>query len=532
LHDLVEKLDRQRTLAEWECLCREILADFFSVGEDETEELSFFTALLEKLRILPELTDYSGTIDLPVFRSWLGAALERQKRGLGFMTGGVTFCAMLPMRSIPFRVVALLGMNEGGFPRQNRPTGFDLVALEPRKGDRSLRDEDRYLFLEAFLSARDSFVLSYTGQSIRDNAPLPPSVLVDELLEYLGRRFSDGSDTFPEALVTRHRLQPFSPDYFSGEGALSSFSEENYRAVCARLEGIRSVAPFFTEPLPEPPEELREISLANFLAFYDNPVRYLLRNRVGIRLGDLAPPLEDQEPFGLDALDAYYLRREMLEQVLAGRDIDQIHALTKAKGVLPPARQGDLLFRELETEVRGFADGIRSLTGDQPMLGPLHLDLVIGPFRVSGSLSGIWPDRLLRSRSAKRSGRDQMRLWIEHLFLNQVKIDGYPLSSVLATSDGTLRLLPAPESEACLRQLLDYYWSGLRQPLKFFPRSSFAYGRKWDVDSARNAWGGDRYPEGDDPYYQLCFGDSDPLDDEFERVSRTILEPFLRYCEY
>jgi exodeoxyribonuclease V gamma subunit len=531
LYGLVEKLERQRTLPEWEKLCREILADFFSPGEDDSQELSFLNDFLDTLRTLPALTDFTDVVGLPVFRSWLGNEMDRQERGLGFMTGGVTFCAMLPMRSIPFRVIVLLGMNDSGFPRQNRPTGFDLIAREPRMGDRSLRDEDRYLFLEALLSARECFVLSYTGQSIRDNVSLPPSVLVDELLEYLGRRFSDGSDSFPAGLITRHRLQPFSPEYFSGEGELSSFSAENYRAVRSRLEGVHPVTPFFTELLPEPPEELRDISLGNLLAFYDNPVKYLLRTRIGIRLDDLAPPLEDREPFGLEPLDAYQVRHEMLEQVLAGRDTDQLLALTRAKGVLPPARQGELLFRGLETQVTEFAAGIRSLTGDLPGLSPLELDFRIGDFKISGRLSGIWPDQLLRSRCAKRSGRDQMRLWIEHLLLNEMKSAGYPLVSVLATNDGTLRLLPVEESSACLRLLLDFYWSGLRQPLKFFPRSSFAYGKKWDLGSARNTWRGERFPEGDDPYYQLCFGDSDPLDDEFERVTRAILDPFLQHCE-
>ncbi|RQW82904.1 MAG: exodeoxyribonuclease V subunit gamma [Geobacter sp.] len=531
LYGLVEKLDRQRTLPEWEILCREILADFFSPGEDDSQEFSFLNALLDTLRTLPALTGYVGAVGLPVFRSWLGNEMDRQERGLGFMTGGVTFCAMLPMRSIPFRVIVLLGMNEGGFPRQNRPTGFDLIAREPRMGDRSLRDEDRYLFLEALLSARECFVVSYTGQSIRDNAQLPPSVLVDELLEYLGRRFSDGSDSFPAGLVSRHRLQPFSPDYFSAAGELSSFSEENYRAVRSRQDGVRPAAAFFTELLPQPAQELRDISLVNLLAFYDNPVKYLLRTRIGIRLDELAPPLEDREPFGLEPLDAYQVRRQMLGQVLAGRDTDQLLALTKAQGVLPPARQGELLFRGLELQVRQFAAGIRSLTGDLPELAPLELDVRVGEFRISGRLSGIWPDLLLRSRCAKRSGRDQMRLWIEHLLLNEMKSEGYPLVSTLVMTDGTLRLLPVKASGTCLRLLLDFYWSGLRYPLKFFPRSSFAYSKKWDLGSARSAWCGDRFPEGDDPYYRLCFGDTDPLDDEFEQVTQAILEPFLRNCE-
>jgi exodeoxyribonuclease V gamma subunit len=531
LYTLVDTLDRQRTLSQWETVCREILADFICPGDDELQELTFLNALFDTLRTLPEQTDYIEEVGLPVFRSWLEGELDRQEQGLGFMTGGVTFCAMLPMRSIPFRVIVLLGMNDGEFPRQNRPTGFDLIAREPRRGDRSLRDEDRYLFLEALLSARERFVVSYTGQSIRDNAGLPPSVLVDELIEYLGQRFSDGSDSFPAELIIHHRLQPFSPEYFTGEGGLFSFSEDNFRAVCSRLEGTRPGTPFFSELLPEPAEELREVSLGSLLAFFDNPAKYLLRNRVGLRLDDLAPPLEDREPFGLEPLDAYHVRRRLLDQLLAGGDTDQLLAVTRAQGILPPAQQGEMVFRGLEEQVTEFAAGICTLTGEQPSLEPLELDIRLGLFRISGRLSGIWPEVLLRSRCAKRSGRDQMRLWIEHLLLNETKRDGYPVVSALATTDGIMRLLPVKESGECLRLLLDFYWTGLRQPLKFFPRASFAYGRKWDMGSARSAWCGDRYPEGDDPYYQLCFGDTDPLDDEFEQVTRAILEPLLHHCE-
>ncbi|MHC1699130.1 MAG: hypothetical protein AB9919_13925 [Geobacteraceae bacterium] len=124
-----------------------------------------------------------------------------------------------------------------------------------------------------------------------------------------------------------------------------------------------------------------------------------------------------------------------------------------------------------------------------------------------------------------------MRLWIEHLLLNELQCAGYPRVSVLATTDGILRLLPVDESREYLRLLLETYWQGLRKPLKFFPRSSLAYAKKGDLGSARTAWSGDRFPEGADPYYQLCFGDTDPLDEEFVRLSQTLIEPLLRHCE-
>src|SRR5690606_11126825 len=122
---------------------------------------------------------------------------------------------------------------------------------------------------------------------------------------YLGTRFADGSRAFPSTLVTRHRLQPFSPAYFTGESGLFSYSEENYRAVRRRMEGTRPVPPFVSTPLPNPAEEVREAPLGALLAFYDNPARYLVRNRLGIVLDEQSPPLDDREPFELNSLDAF-----------------------------------------------------------------------------------------------------------------------------------------------------------------------------------------------------------------------------------
>ncbi|WP_306532796.1 exodeoxyribonuclease V subunit gamma [Geobacter sp.] len=525
LHALVDELDRPRTLTEWVRLCRRVLDDFFAPGDEGAFDLATLNGILAELEGVRDEAGFSGEVELSVIRAWLRGRLDREVRGLGFMTGGVTFCAMLPMRSIPFTVIALLGMNDGAFPRQNRPPGFDLIARDRRRGDRSLRDEDRYLFLEALLSARRHFIISYTGQSIRDNSVLPPSVLVDEFLDYLGRRFTDGSPDFPAALVARHRLQPFSPAYFTGDGPLFSYSEENRRAVAQRLKGSMTVPPFVTEPLPEPPEELLTVSLAGLLSFFDNPARYFVRTRLGIRLDELPPPLDDREPFALDSLDAYRLRGEMLELALGDKDPLTILPVARARGVLPPARQGELMFRELGDGVQELAQRIRGLTGGRDPLGSLPVDLAIGPYRITGTLVDIWPDALLRHRGAKLSGRDQVRLWIEHLVLNLLICEGYPTASILVATDTTICLEPVKEPLTHLETLLELYGEGLREPLRFFPRTAAAYARKKELSAARTVWEGERFPENDDLYYRLCFGAIDPLDREFERIAQAVFGP-------
>jgi exodeoxyribonuclease V gamma subunit len=185
--EFARKLARPRTLVEWRDELRTLLGEFIAADDDSAREHSAIAGVIEEIGELEDQSGFTEKVEVSVLRSWLSARLAQEENGLGFMTGGVTFCAMLPMRSIPFRVVALIGMNDGAFPRQSHPPGFDLIAKNPRRGDRSLRDEDRYLFLESILSARDSLYLSYVGQSIRDNSEIPPSVLVSEFLDAIDK---------------------------------------------------------------------------------------------------------------------------------------------------------------------------------------------------------------------------------------------------------------------------------------------------------------------------------------------------------
>ena len=128
---------------------------------------------------------HPGEVPFPILRAHLATVISETETASGFIAGHVTFCSLKPMRSIPFRVVCMLGMSDGEFPRRDVPIAFDLLAEEGAAAGRSRRDEDRQLFLEAMLSARDVFYLSYTGLSTSDNSELPPSVVVSELIDYL-----------------------------------------------------------------------------------------------------------------------------------------------------------------------------------------------------------------------------------------------------------------------------------------------------------------------------------------------------------
>jgi exodeoxyribonuclease V gamma subunit len=532
--DFSEQISRSRTLAEWRDLLRTLLAEFVAVDDNSAHELAAVTGVVEQLAELQNAAAFSEKVELDVIRSWIESRLDKEEKGSGFMTGGVTFCAMLPMRSIPFRVVALIGMNDGAFPRQSRSPGFDLIARNPRSGDRSLRDEDRYLFLEALLSARDCFYLSYVGQSIKDNSEIPPSVLVSELLDAIERVFTPGDESNMETrLVTRHRLQAFSRDYFDARSPLFSYSAENCAALLDRRDNPWQPREFLSAPIAVPSVEWKDVPLAKLLRFFDNPCRFLLENRLGIRLEDAATPLEEREPFSLDGLEAYGIKQELLEISLGGGDVGSLFAIARCRGILPPSLHGEKLFATAVGEVTDFADTVQEKLAGQSTLSPLDFDIQQGEYHLTGRLDRIWTERMIRYRCAKMKAKDRIRSWLEHVVLNAAWQEGYPRETLLLMTDTSISYKPVENVANILQTVLDLYWEGLTMPLRFFPASSLEYARKleWKLERARTRWeeGYNTPGEGDDPYYWLCFGQMDPFNDDFERVSRTLLEPLLRH---
>lgn len=536
---VVQELNRPRRLCDWCELVRNLLNEFVVSDDDTARELAEISRLIDELAQQEQQSGYGGQVSFAVIRALVNSRLEEEQKGLGFMTGGVTFCAMLPMRSIPFKVIAMIGMNDGAFPRQNIAQGFDLIAQSsPQRGDRSLRDEDRYLFLETILSARNCLYISYIGQSIRDNSEIPPSVLVSELLDAIQRGFLPDGEvaTIEQQLVTRHRLQAFSRQYFSNDPQLFSYSEENFRALIEKTSGGINSTIFMPQPMAEPEGEWRDVPLAKLLRFFANPSRFFLENRLGIRLENIMEALEEREPFAAEGLTSYALKSEILDLALKGADPEILLPKVRSLGILPPARHGDLLFAEHVREVKKLAGTVSETIGAAAALPYLDVDLEISGFRLYGRLNQIWPERMYRYRCAKTKAKDQIRCWIEHLVLNAAGLEGYPRESMLIMTDKSTSFTPVADPHSLLQSILELYWQGLSSPLRFFPESALAYaGAKipWDLGKARNKWQDDSYNdipgEGSDPCFRLCFGKLDPFDAEFERISRLLLEPLLQH---
>ena len=249
-----------------------------------------------------------------------------------FLAGSLTFSTLMPMRAIPFKRIYLLGLNDGDYPRSRMRDDFDLMAHDYRPGDRSRRDDDRYLFLEALLSAREALYLSWVGRDIRNNSELPPSVLLSQLMDLLDSGWQHpGGKAVSKALCHSYPLQPFSPQYFNG--ALSTYAHE-WQAAHQPALALSAASDVEVEyPL---------LSLRLLDDFLANPCRHYLQQRFKTRFYHAELASEDSEPFVLDTLQLYQLKQQLLLQLLTEPEleVDGAVAALAAQAKLPLALFG------------------------------------------------------------------------------------------------------------------------------------------------------------------------------------------------
>lgn len=499
--------------------------------------------------VLSEL-DESDTSEIPaelsaeVIVEFLDLRLRETPALGGFLDGRVTFCSMKPMRAIPAKVIALLGMNESDFPRQTIRPSFDFIAMHPARGDRSLRDDDRYLFLESLLSARDHLFISHIGQSYHDPRTSPPSSVVTELTAYLSEGFSLPKPV-AERLDVRHRLQAFSRHYFSPEDP-RSFSRANAQAAEILARAAPSTHQLFSAPLEEPDLDSRRLTPKLICDFFVNPARQLCENRLSIRLERAEDGLRTHEPVELDALTSFQLQQELVESKLRD-DHRPVWDAARARGRLPTGPFGDISQEVIEQKVARFVNSVRSQIGESRREQRI-VRWARAPWTIEGQIDGVYGGQLLRARCATLKAKDLVAGWVDHLLINLVSPG---TTTRLIDREGTVRAFHAPASiettEGIVETLLDRYGSGLVRPLHFFPQTSLAYavaaikaGERDNLSldglrAASRAWYPNEFSrsfkESEDPWNSLVHGDRPPFDDQFREVAIVFFEPLLAHLD-
>ncbi|MET4694051.1 exodeoxyribonuclease V subunit gamma [Endozoicomonas lisbonensis] len=538
---LAKTLGQDRSIEEWTAYIHDINERFFLADENDEYALKLVHESLENLHQQLNDAGYNEPLTRPVLLSYLTDRLSSQRSSQRFLAGQVNFCTLMPMRSIPFKVVCLLGLNDGAYPRSIAPTGFDLIARHTRRGDRSRREDDRYLFLEALLSAREKLYISYVGRSVKDNTERVPSVLVTELLDYIDQNYTINDLSIKHHLLTEHTLQPFSPGNFlpdrqSADNPLFSYAREWLPA--ARRDEINTTA-FIDTALPEEKDRQDVLELSELLRFYRNPCKSFCNRRLKVFFEDSDEALEETEPFIIGGLDAYQLKLRVLDDLLEKGHTDDVYRTLKAVGWLPHGAFGDLLLEEQETGLADLSEQVKSRTrkpdGNEKEES-VEVNLKLGELQLTGWLKNIYNNSLVRYRPAKVKGKDLMLTWIEHLCLCACS-DQPAITHLLSIEKPIIyQVVEKEDALEQLQELIRQYQQGQKAPLAFFPETarSWVFADEAKAESAAySAYEGGYNHDGErrDAYMSRCYPTLEPVYDAMTELAQTLMQPMQPYLE-
>ncbi|MCE9687433.1 exodeoxyribonuclease V subunit gamma [Shewanella sp. AS16] len=559
----------------------QMLADFYAVDEDERPQLQEIREALVKLGT--ELDDAGQQADLgmAVLQHWFGSQLNESRVGQRYLAGSVNFCTLMPMRSIPFGVVCLLGMNDGVYPRVQHPVGFDLMAHQgARKGDRSRRLDDRYLFLEALLSARRQLYISYLGHSERDNSERIPSMLVSELIEYCQLCYlpqgltpkvtpQDAEAALWQHLVCLQPLQPFDERLYLPKGAESDQNDSAVSTQSQRLQPSysRQWCPAGARDATEPPfmaadagidlsgddellgeaaetdGEAQQIELSALVRFFRNPAQYFFNRSLKVDLGLKIQAENNDEAFSLNALERYQLQLKLLDDAIGHNSelIDgELLERLKAGGSLPMAPFDNLLLHQYQRDLAPLIGRSLYLRGEAGKTRHLDIRLKLTSqddgkgITLVGRIEDLAAKGLVNYRPGTAHGRDLVRLYLRHLCVNAM---GHGCHSYLLDVGHFHALAPLSQemAKANLTQLLALFIQGQQRPLCFMPRTSLAYAEaegdhQQRLLAAKEQWLDEQSQLGEamEPHYQRLFSfPRDFSEQEFGGLALAICTPLL-----
>ena len=540
LADTAQTWQTAATVDEWIERIRQLRDGLFALGDDDQYAAQQFEQALVKWQEEVALSGFSdGLLPQHTVIRHISRFLSSESQA-GFLRGGMTFCSMVPMRSLPFKVLCLLGLNDGDFPRNTKPTVFDLIAKHPKKGDRARRDDDRYLFLEAIISAREILYLSYVGRSIVNDAELAPSALLSELIDTIAEMTGKRSKDLLANWVRQHPLQAFSTRYFEQQDSAKFISTRRDYAQALNEAAHRpseKMAPFFKQPLGNEAELPAIVTQNEFIGFWKNPVKAWLRYTLGWREPYRDEAWESAEPFepeqGEKIADAY------LEARRQRQDFASVETKLNAESLLPTGELGSLWQQRFQAAAKQLDQDLL----ESPKVPPVAYELAFGQQTLSGSLNHVYQCGQIMFRNKKLNAPERIALLLEHVLFNAVRpSESESGQSYFVSNDETVVYpeIDRQTAHGILQTWLAYYNIGQHRPLPFFAKTSLAAAeaylkkQEWQAaeSAAAGAYFGNKVSPGQGSYTEvaLVFGhdDESPLDMPlFENLIIKMLVPLL-----
>jgi exodeoxyribonuclease V gamma subunit len=519
LHAAVDALSAPKTIDEW----GEALAQAADALTATSPRDAWQRAELQRLLddVVAEAAGHTTELALEEIRAVLADRVKGRPTRANFRTGHLTVCTLVPMRSVPHRVVCLLGLDDGVFPRKGPRDGDDLMLDDPHVGERDARTEDRQLLLDALMAATDKLIVTYTGNDERTNLERPPAVPVGELLDVIGGP--------REEIVVRHPLQPFDPRNFTtGElvpDRVWSFEHVSLNGARALAEERGQDPPFLAGPLP--PLESDVIELVHLVDFVRHPVRAFLRQRLNISLYERSDELEDRLPVALAPLDESAVGRRLLEARLDGVEARTAVLAEIARGSLPPGVLGKPVIDRVQPTVEDiFAHAPEGGAGSVDVKVALRDGRTL-----TGTVPGVVGDVLRTVTYSRANPRDRLAAWVRLLALTAAypgrTFEALTVARAPHNSDARVSVARIPPLDAALALdhlavLTELYDLGMREPAPLACKTSAAYARG-GVAAARAEWESSYEFDREDrePEHVLVRGGVVAFDDVMAEPART-----------
>jgi len=475
LQFFAQHLSSEKNVRSWLSFLHSLLDELFVFDGEPAFEI--IDNALNSLVDFCEEANYHHKISLAVVRDFLQSHFSEPDPGRQFLVGQVTFCSMLPMRSIPFKVIAVLGLNDSDFPRHRQPLGFDLMALTPAKiGDRSRRGDDRYLFLEAIICARTALYLSYQGRNIRNNNDLQPSLVLKELMEYLDLGYgwsllnenkslekklrennNKENTSIAQGYIQQLPMQPFSlRNYALNKSdseqikqqqsltyasfdqnwlrlAQSSQSSQSEKAQNNSAHHLVLNEQTFSNKKRAQHTNIIDISLAQLVTFFEHPAKYFAKNQLNLHFEQYQTQLNDTEPFKSEPLASYQLKQQLLFKQLTKHNEKQFNdeipsenlkklqnnplVAAELSGRFPDSPLTAQEFTKWQTDSELLANAITAEINNDIELVTVTLSLVVSGQKINLSAQlPISGQQCVCYRSSSAKAKDLMTLYLYRLF--------------------------------------------------------------------------------------------------------------------
>lgn len=465
--ELVDRLDtcltglaEATTVAEWTDRLRAGVRGLTDVAADDAWQLPQFERELARAAA----SAHEGEIELRLsdMRALLQSRLAGRPTRANFRTGSLTVATLVPMRSVPHRVVCLVGLDDGVFPRAGAVDGDDVLARHPMTGERDGRSEDRQLLLDAVLAATEHLVITYTGANEQSGARRPPAVPLGEILDAADRCTAE---PVRDRVLTEHPLQPYDARNFEPRRPFS-FDRASLAGARSASGERREPPPFLAGPLPARDRE--DVSLADLKAFLGHPVRAFVRDRLDVATPFTPDDLADAIPVSLDSLEKWQIGDRLLRELLAGQDPVAVMTAEQLSGTLPPGGLGTGAFNEVVEECQKLWVRTADIREGERRSVDVDVDLGDGR-RLTGTVPSVYGTRVVALGYSRLNARQRLHAWVDLLALSASHPDQHWTSHAVGRERaGPKRALAGPLDHRAvdwLRDLVELRDRGLCAPL-------------------------------------------------------------------